>query len=258
MGKVLTLAACLLALNVAAHAQTATSSRRFDRESGQYAEVTVTDPYLEFRLGPGMRYPIFYVVPRGQRVQILFRRTDWFRVRDDRDHEGWVHRDAMGLTLLATGDNLPLEDARRRETDTWPWELGAESGRWGGGHITSVRLGYALTANLTPQVELAQAIGQAYDRQFFLVGIAHTFVPAWRIAPFLEIGGGVSKIHPNAAYTGTPGRNLQELAYYGGGLRWAINNKFEFRAEYRSNVVFTKSAQNEDSNEWKAGFAFFF
>ena len=65
--------------------------------------VIVVDPYLELHTGPGRGFPIVQVVPRGETVQVLKRRTDWFQIRDAAGHEGWVHRSQIAETLVPTG-----------------------------------------------------------------------------------------------------------------------------------------------------------
>jgi len=42
--------------------------------------VTVADPYLEMHTGPGVGYPVFHVVERGETVTIVKRRTDQLQV----------------------------------------------------------------------------------------------------------------------------------------------------------------------------------
>ena len=47
-------------------------------------QVFVSEPYLELSTGPGRGYPVFHVVEREQSVDVLHRRTDWFKVRTER------------------------------------------------------------------------------------------------------------------------------------------------------------------------------
>ena len=65
--------------------------------------MTVADPYLEMRTGPGRGYPIFHVVDRGEDVAVIMRRTDWFLVRASNGKEGWVRRAQMERTLQPDG-----------------------------------------------------------------------------------------------------------------------------------------------------------
>jgi hypothetical protein len=254
------LALVLSALWAGAYAS-AEPNRRFDREAGRYAEVTVTGPYLEFHTGPGGRYPVFHVVPRGEHVQVLFRRTDWFKVRDERDREGWVRREQIEQTQLANGDALPLEDPDRRDVDVFPWIVGAESGRLGHGWNIDAFAGYSPSPRLTVQFEVDHQPTQGYDRFMTLVGIVQMPRPDWRFTPFLEVGGGIAKIRANLGYSGFPSTQTQSVGYYGAGLRWAVNNRFEFRIHERSYLLSGSSHPNDPNealNEWKAGFAFYF
>ena len=45
------------------------------------ARVVVEDPFIELRTGAAEVYPVFFVVDRGEQIEVLQRRTDWFKVR---------------------------------------------------------------------------------------------------------------------------------------------------------------------------------
>jgi Bacterial SH3 domain len=251
----------LLALTILATAAGLAHSednrRSFERDAGRYVEVAVADPFLELHTGPGRGYPVFRVIARGERIEILMRRTDWFKVRDEHDREGWAHRDFMRETLLATGEKLPLEDLSQRDFDTAPWELGAASGNFGGGNVNTLYLGYSLNSNLAAEFALTQTLGRAANGEMAIVGLTHAPRPNWRLAPFVELGTGVVHIRPKATIISPPDRT-EQIAYYGVGAKYYLSRRFILRADYRSYVIFTKRDQNEDRNEWKAGFAFFF
>ena len=72
--------------------------------------VTVDDPYLEMHTGPGRGYPVFHVVDKGEAVDVLRQRTEWFRVQTRKGKRGWVHRDQLERTLQADGVRIKLED----------------------------------------------------------------------------------------------------------------------------------------------------
>jgi hypothetical protein len=52
--------------------------------------------------------------------------------------------------------------------------------------------------------------------------------------------------------------STDQLSFVGTGLRMYLTRRFIARAEYRANYTFTSRNDNEDLNEWKVGFAFFF
>jgi Bacterial SH3 domain/Outer membrane protein beta-barrel domain len=226
-------------------------------DATHFVEVKVADPYLEMRTGPGRGYPVTRVVPRGERVDVLMRRTDWYKVRDDQGKEGWVDREHMELTLLATGDQLKLDDPARRDYERSPWEIGFQTGNFGGGNVNSAYVGYAFNDNLSIETGLSQTLGKSSTSVLGTIGLTHLFAPRWRIAPFVDIGTGVVRISPKTTIV-EPANRREQLGYWGLGAKAYVSRRFLFRLDYRSYVIFTQSAQNEDRREWKAGFAFFF
>ena len=85
----------------------------------RYRTVDVDDPYLEMHTGPGRGYPKFYVVERGESIDIIKRRTDWFLVRSPNGKEGWVDRRQMERTLQPDGD--PLDFSASDQVDFTYW-----------------------------------------------------------------------------------------------------------------------------------------
>ena len=88
-------------------------------------------------------------------------------------------------------------------------------------------------------------------------GLAHVFVPAWRVSPFVGIGGGVVHIEPKSTLVQAEDRT-DETAYAAVGLRGYLTNRFLLQAEYRGYVVFTSRNDNEEIEEWTVGFTYFF
>ena len=89
------------------------------------------------------------------------------------------------------------------------------------------------------------------------VGIAHVFMPTWRVSPFVGIGGGVISISPKATLVQAEDRT-DTTAYAGLGVRGFLTNRFLLQAEYRSYVVFTSRDENEEIDAWTVGFTYFF
>ncbi len=87
--------------------------------------------------------------------------------------------------------------------------------------------------------------------------------PSWRFSPFFTIGTGVIKTDPKRTL---PQRSDQtdQLAQVGAGLRVYLARRFIFRAQYKHYVIFESADDkpgndnNQEIDEWKAGFAFFF
>lgn len=219
--------------------------------------VSVADPYLELHTGPGRGYPVTHVVPRGEQVSVLKRRTDWFKLRDARGREGWAHRDMMAATLTPTGAPLPVDDPGHEQFVEHRREVGVLAGDFEGANVISAYGAYAFNPHLAVELRLSHLLGNSSDGQIAALGLTHVFRPDWRVQPFVSIGTGVIHIQPKATLVQTPDRTDQ-LAFVGAGVKAYLSRRFIFRAEYNKYVVFTERDDNEEANEWKLGFAYFF
>lgn len=220
-------------------------------------EVTVVDPYLELRTGPGRGFPIVHVVERGATVRVLKRRTDWFQVIDGDGREGWVHRDQMAETLVPAGARMQIDDPAREDFGAHRREVGLLLGDFGGSNVVTAYGAYAFNAHLSGELALSHVLGNFSDGQIAALGVTHVPRPDWRIQPFISLGTGFIRIDPKGTLVQTPSRTDQ-LAYVGAGARAYLARRFIIRAEYKEYVVFTDRDENEEAIEWKVGFAFFF
>lgn len=226
-------------------------------DAREYLQVFVTAPYLELHTGPGRGYPVFHVVPRDESVDVLKRRTDWFRVRTERGVEGWVsHRDML-QTVLADGSPFTFDLGDRSGFTSHRFEMGVFAGDYGGATLISAYGSFSLNPHLAVELSVGQFLGNASNGVTADLGLTHVFVPEWRLSPFVMLGTGLVDIDPKATLV-TPLDRTDQTAYVGGGVRFYLARRFFLRAEYRSHVVFTSRNDNEEIDEWKAGFAFFF
>ncbi len=223
----------------------------------EYRTVSVAEAYLELRTGPGRGYPIYHVVDRGESVDIIKRRTDWFLVRTDRGKEGWVDRGQMELTLQTTGSSLSFSQANQEDFTNAKWETGVLAGDFGGANIVSLYGGYSLNPNVSIEVWGSQILGNFSNGWMASANVVHEAWPDWRISPFFTLGGGV--IHTSPKSTIVQGEDrTDQVAHVGAGFRVYATRRFVLRAEFKSYVVFTSRDENEEVEEWKVGFAFFF
>ena len=223
----------------------------------EYLQLFVAQPYLELRTGPGRGYPVFHVVPRDGSVDVLFRRTDWFRVRTERGVEGWASGADMRKTVLADGSPFVFSLGDRAGFTAHRGEMGLFAGAWGGANYVS---GYA-SLSFNSQLALEGAVGQFLGRFSNGVtgelGLTHVIAPEARVSPFLTLGGGTVHTEPKATLVQASNRT-ESMAYVGGGVRYYLGRNFFLRGEFKAHWVFTKRNQNEEADEWKMGFAFFF
>ena len=220
-------------------------------------EAVVAEPFLELHTGPGRGFPVFYVVDRGEQIEVVKRRTDWFQVRTKKDIKGWVSLAQMVATLDTAGQRTALDEPTADDYVGRRWEVGLQLGDLDGANVISVYGGYHFTRNLSTELHLAGVSGDFSSGWLTTADIVLQPFPEWRVSPYATLGTGVIHISPQATLVQTPDRTDQ-VAHVGVGLRMYVTRRFMFRGEYNSYLTFTSRDNNQGLDEWKAGFAFFF
>ncbi len=219
--------------------------------------VLVSDPYIELRTGPGRGYPIFYVAAQGDEVTMLKRKTRWFKVRTPRGKEGWVHISQMTHTLNLDGEPIDFRVLGLGDFGKRRWEFGMGGGDFGGASTISGYLGFALTSNISLQLEGTQILGNFSDGLMGSANIVMYPFPSWRISPYVTIGTGIIHTEPQSTIVQAEDRT-DEIVHAGVGANIYISDRFIWRMEYKRHTVLTSRDDNEEINQWKTGFSVFF
>jgi len=219
--------------------------------------VVVSDPYIELHTGPGRGYPVFYVAGQGDKIVILKRRTNWFKVRLPREKEGWVHIDQMRHTLDLEGKPVDFGEVGIAQYVKRRWEMGMTGGDLDGAATISGYLGFALTPNIMLQAEGSQILGDFSDGYMFTGNIMMFPFPTWRLSPYFTIGTGIIRTEPQTTIVQAEDRQ-DEIVHAGAGANLYLSNHFILRMEYRRHTVLTSRDDNQEINQWKAGFSVFF
>jgi len=226
-------------------------------EAREYLQVFVTAPYLELHTGPGRGFPVAQVVARDEAVDILKRRTDWFKVRTQRGVEGWASYKDMLSVVLADGSAFTFPMGDRAGFTSHKGEMGIFAGDYSGATLISAYGSYSFNSQMALELSVGQFLGNASNGTTVDLGLTHVFVPEWRFSPFVELGTGIVHIEPKATLV-APLDRTDQTAYVGGGVRYYLTRRFFARAEYKQHYVFTSRNDNQEVDEWKLGFAFFF
>ncbi len=223
----------------------------------EYLQVFVVAPYLELHTGPGRGYPVFDVVDRDGSVDVLAHYTEWFKVRTERDVVGWVSERDMAHTVLADGSAFTFERGDRAGFTSHRFEMGMFAGEYGGATLISAYSSFSFNSQLALELSVGQFLGNASNGVVGDIGLTHVFLPEWRWSPFVMLGTGIVHTEPKATLV-QPLNRTEQTAYVGGGVRYYLTRRFFLRAEYKNHIVFTKLNSNEEVDEWKLGFAFFY
>jgi opacity protein-like surface antigen len=249
--------ACSLSATVLAKETEAEKAAKEAAAQEKLLQVFVSEPYLELSTGPGRGYPVFHVVERDASVDVLHRRTDWFKVRDQRGVEGWARAHDMRRTKLADGTPFVFNLGDRDGFTSHKWEIGIGGGKYGGANMIGMNAAYSLTDNMQIEFSGANFLGNSSNGWKAELGIAHVIVPEWRISPILELGTGIVYVEPRATIV-LPEDRTDQTAYVGAGLRFYLTRRFFMRADYRWHTVFTSRDDNQELEEWKVQIACFF
>jgi hypothetical protein len=219
-------------------------------------QVVVADPYIELRTGPGRGYPVFYVAAQGDRIQILKERTQWYKVRTPRGKEGWVEIGQMRSTLDLSGAEIEFPTRDRDDYENRRFDVGFSGGDFGGASLLSLRGAFHFTEVLSTELTASQILGDYSDGWMGTASIVMSPFPRWPVSPFFAIGSGVIHIEPQTTIVEAKDRT-DEVAHAGIGANVYLGRSFIFRMEYRRHTVLTSQDDNEEIDEWRAGFSVF-
>lgn len=222
-----------------------------------YREAVVADPYLEMHTGPGKGYPVFFVVARAERIAILKQRTNWYLVRERQGREGWVAEQQLLATLEQDGSAIKLDVPTLANLATRRFEGALMLGDFGGASLISLSGSYGLTDHLSVGLTLSNALGNISNAELATLDVTHTMFPEWRISPYLSLGTGLIHTSPHTTQVQEVD-STDQLSFIGVGVRMYVSRRFMARAAYHANYTHTSRNENEETPEWKAGFAFFF
>jgi hypothetical protein len=238
--------ACIGVCGVVSQAQAAEPER-----------VQITDPYIELRTGPGRGFPIFYVAPREEWIEILLRHTDWYKVRIAAGKEGWVHREQLASTLTEAGGkktfrDIALDDYLRRKL-----ELGAAWGRFKSEPMLKIWTAYRLSETLSLEATAGQVQGVFSGTDFWHVNLNSEPWSDRRLSPFFGIGVGKFKNIPNLSLVGAIPTNAK-MAHAAVGLRFHVTDRFVARVDYSLYTAFLSDNRSDEYRALTAGLSFFF
>lgn len=229
----------------------------FSPVHAEYARTQVVEPYLELHTGPGRGYPITQIIERGEQIEILLRKTDWFKVRNLEGKEGWVPRARIEQTLTQAGIPLQLRDVKMDDYRSRRMEVGFSGGVLEGDAFMMANAAYRFNPNLTAGTTLGHASGDFSSSWLFYASVLSEPFPEWRVSPFLSLGLGRFYNRPRSTLVSAldTDSNTANVAL---GARVYLTRRFVVRGDYRRHVVFVDQNRINEYNELSMGIAIFF
>ena len=219
--------------------------------------VQVTDPYIEFRTGPGRGFPIFYAADRGAWIEILKRKTDWYKIRLDVGKEGWVNRAQLESTLTEAGARTTFRDLMLTDYLHRRLEAGLAWGRFEDDPVLVVRVGYRLTPNLSTELSVSQVTAPFSSTSLLQANLLATPYPDRSISPFFTLGAGRYRQTPRVTLVNAPEISVT-AANVGLGVRVYLTRNFLMRADFREYLAPINDNRVDSFREWTIGLGIFF
>lgn len=213
--------------------------------------------YVELHSGPGIGYPVLYVIEKGEQLSVDVKRTSWLKVTDKRGNEGWLHQDELlGLTN-SSGEKLTQTEISWSDFQARDFEAGVMYGDFSGAHYYNAQLAYLFTPVFSGEISVGKALGNISDSDLLEAMLISQPMPDLLVSPYLGIGGGIIKTKPHSVLADSEKRQ-DTLMSASLGLKYHLARNFLLRAEYKYSLVLTDRDDNEEIQLWKIGFSVFF
>lgn len=221
------------------------------------AKLTVADPFIELHGGAGRGYPVLEVVEQGDEVEVIERRTSWYRVRTRRGGEGWVPRAQMLRTLMPGGGHFREQETSEQDYLGRHYEVGAWLGDFDGSALMGLHGGWRGTPNISVAADFLQVVGNNADSRVLDLSLGMHPWPEWTFSPYFALGTGLVQTQPAAVLASAGREENQSLSVAAGVESW-VTQTFVLRLEYRNYLVLTSREDYQSLDTWKAGLNVFF
>ena len=219
--------------------------------------VQIADPYLELHTGPGRGFPVFFVAPRNEWIEIELRHTDWFCVRTEDGKVGWVHRTQLETTLTAGGAQKSFRDILLDDYLARRVQLGAAWGHFKSEPMLKLWTSYRLSETLSLEGTVGQVQGTFSGTDIWHVNLMTEPWSDQRLSPFFAIGVGRFKNLPNQTLVSALPTDAK-LSNASVGVRYYLTDRFIVRADYTLYTAFVGDTRTGEYRAKTIGLAFFF
>jgi len=226
-------------------------------EPNEHQQVTIVEAYIELHTGPGSGFPIFFVEQRGNKIEIIKRKTDWFKVHTETNKTGWVERSQLEKTLTEAGVKKTFKDILIDDYIKSRIEFGIGMGLFESEQSFTIHAGYKLTPNITFELAYTKIAGKFSSSTLYQGNFNLQLYPDSRFSPFLFIGYGKFENVPATSLVSAVSRNL-DMGNAGIGIKFYLTDQFYFRADASTYVVLVGDNRSDEYSHFSAGFSFFF
>lgn len=223
----------------------------------EFQKVTIAEAYIELHTGPGSGFPIFYVEERGRYIQIIKRKTNWFKVHTESGKIGWVKRAQLEKTLTQAGVKKSFKDILFDDYIKSRVEFGIAAGQFESEQSFTIRVGYKIIPNLSFEFAYTKIAGTFSSSTLYQGNFVLQLYPDSRFSPFLLVGYGIFENVPASSLVSGSDASL-DMGNAGIGVKYYLSDQFYFRADATTYVVLVGDNRSEEYTHFNGGFSFFF
>ena len=237
----------------------ALSLELFDSDGADKEDIVfleVAEPYIEMHTGPGRGYPVFNVIEKGETIEILKRKTNWYKVRDENNKTGWTKAAQLAHTLKPTGVPVDLPEVSHGDYLKSSWHIGFSAGQIESAESFSVTAGYRPLSWAGAEIEWGKISDNSVTSDFYGASLIVEPMPDWFMSPFVTAGGGKFSFD-NRQKVLVDDTGDSNYISFGAGANYYIGRSFVVRGEYRRYSVSTDD-DKVGLNSWRIGLNIFF
>ena len=219
--------------------------------------VTVEEPYIEMHTGPGRGYPVFNVVEQGNTVEILKRKTNWYKIKSVDGKTGWTNAAQLAHTMKPTGVPVNLPEVSRGDYLKSHWRVGFTGGSLEGASTFSVTAGYRpFNWGAELEIEGGKIFDESVTSDYYGVNLLLEPMTDWLLTPYVSVGAGKLSLNDRQKVvvddSGSP-----SYVSFGAGASYYVVSNLVVRGGYRSYSISTDGDRTW-LNAWVIGLGLFF
>lgn len=214
--------------------------------------VTVEQAYVDVHTGPGIGFPVFTVIERGHRFNVLAEQGPWFKVQSDRQEVGWVAGEAIAVDAVNHSPRVSFAAAEHAYNSARNYMVGVDGGMLWRDYVYRLSGSYHMLKGLHMDMMYAQSAGLYMMSNYYSVGLQWYLWSEQRFSPSLFVAGGELQGNPRA--TLYPALKTQ-AGFVSGGL--SVRMRMTDRFFIRTGVGIVSIQQSKVSQpnfwEWQIG-----
>jgi len=223
-------------------------------------ELIVKEAFVNVHTGPSSLHPIFYVVPRHEKINVLLQKTQWIKIKTIDNKIGWVYQNDVKKTVFSSGESIEFNEVDFDEYTKRRVEIGFQSGVLESSPAFSFTAAYLFNELFSTQLSFGKSIGKLSTISILSVDAMMTPFPKVSYSPYFVLGVGSATLTPHTTLI-NPKTTNSSVAKVAIGIKKYLGERFVVRLELANYILYSADIDadsNEEVTEWKVGFSTFF